>query len=283
MLTASRVRAHVVRGVRRASSATAPHRRRCALITGSTTGIGRGIAERLAGAGYNVVINGLGDAAAIEADCRELAARHNVQVRYDPADMLRPAAIEAMIGNAAAAFGGVDVLVNNAGIQFVSPIEEFPDDAFERIMAINFASVFHTTKHSIPHMKRLGWGRIVNIASAHAQVASKFKSAYVASKHAVAGFTKTAALELGPHGITANAVCPGYVLTELVQKQIPVTAKARGISEAEVVSQVMLGNQPTGQFVGVDEVAAMVEHLCSDLARSVNGAIISVDGGWTAH
>jgi 3-hydroxybutyrate dehydrogenase len=203
-------------------------------------------------------------------------------VRYNGADMSKPKEIKQMIDETAAALGGVDVLVNNAGIQHVAAIEDFPEETYEKIIAINLSSAFYTTKYCVPLMKRAGWGRIVNVASAHAKRASPFKSAYVAAKHGLAGLTKTTALELGPHKITANAVCPGYVRTELVEKQIGVTARARGISEEEVVSKVMLGNQPTGEFVGIDELGALVDYLCSDQARSVNGSIISIDGGWTA-
>jgi len=258
-------------------------RRRCAVVTGSTSGIGRGIAERLARAGYNVVLNGFGDPEQIEELRSSMENDHGVDVRYHGADMSKPAEIKDLISEAATVFGGVDVLVNNAGIQVVSPIEDFPEDAYEKIIAINLSSCFYTTKYSIPHMKKHGWGRIINIASAHAKRASKFKSAYVAAKHGVAGLTKTVALEMGPHSITSNAVCPGYVLTELVEKQIPITAEARGITEEEVVQNVMLGNQPTGEFVGIEELSGLVEFLCTNEARSVNGAILSVDGGWTAQ
>lgn len=264
------------------AAAAAASRRRCALVTGSTSGIGLGIAERLAAAGFNLVINGFGDADQIEQTRSRIEAETGMQVRYSGADMSDATQIKQMIDETETAFGGVDVLVNNAGIQFVSPIEDFPEDTYEKIIAVNLSSPFYTTKYCIPHMKREGWGRIINIASAHAKRASPFKSAYVAAKHGLAGLTKTTALEMGPHNITANAVCPGYVRTELVEKQIGATARARGISEEEVISTVMLGNQPTGKFVGIDELGAFVEYLSSDLARSVNGAILSIDGGWTA-
>jgi 3-hydroxybutyrate dehydrogenase len=254
-----------------------------ALVTGSTSGIGLGIAEHLAAQGCNIVLNGFGDPAAIEELKARLAHAHGVAVRYDAADMSRPEAIETMMTRSIGAFGAIDILVNNAGIQHVAAIEEFPVDKWNAIIAINLAAAFHTIRHALPAMKQKRWGRIVNIASAHALVASPFKSAYVAAKHGIAGLTKTAALETAEHGITVNAVCPGYVLTPLVEKQIPDTAKARGISEAEVVRDVLLAAQPTKQFVGVDEVAALTLFLASDQAASITGAILPVDGGWTAH
>jgi 3-hydroxybutyrate dehydrogenase len=254
-----------------------------ALVTGSTSGIGLGIAEHLAAQGCNVVLNGFGDPTAIQELQDRLARAHGVAVRYDPADMSRPEAIETMMTRAIGEFGAIDILVNKAGIQHVAPIEEFPVDKWNAIIAINLVAAFHTIRHALPAMKQKRWGRIVNIASAHALVASPFKSAYVAAKHGIAGLTKTAALETAEHGITVNAVCPGYVLTPLVEKQIPDTAKARSISEAEVVRDVLLAAQPTKQFVGVDEVAALTLFLASDQAASITGAILPVDGGWTAH
>ena len=202
---------------------------------------------------------------------------------YDGADMSKPEQIEAMMKKVAADFGGVDILVNNAGIQHVSPIEEFPTAKWDAIIAINLSSAFHTTKMVLSYMKSKGWGRIINIASAHAMVASPFKSAYVASKHGLMGFTKTVALEVAEKGITCNAICPGYVLTPLVEKQIPDTAKARGITEAQVKHDVLLAAQPTKQFVTVEQVAATAIFLCSDSAASITGTNIMVDGGWTAH
>jgi 3-hydroxybutyrate dehydrogenase len=254
-----------------------------ALVTGSTSGIGLGIAEHLAAQGCNIVLNGFGDPTAIEELQSRLVRAHGVAVRYDPADMSRPEAIAAMMTRAVGEFGAIDILVNNAGIQHVAPIEEFPVDKWNAIIAINLVAAFHTIRHALPAMKQKRWGRIVNIASAHALVASPFKSAYVAAKHGIAGLTKTVALETAEHGITVNAVCPGYVLTPLVEKQIPDTAKARGISEVEVVRDVLLAAQPTKQFVGVDEVAALTLFLASDQAASITGAILPVDGGWTAH
>jgi len=239
--------------------------RKTALVTGSTSGIGQGIAEAFAKAGLNVILNGFGDAAAIEAQRAGLERAH-----------------EAMIAKADAEFGAVDILVNNAGIQHVAPVDEFPVDKWDAIIAINLSSAFHTTRCALPAMKRKGWGRVINIASAHALVASPFKSAYVAAKHGIAGFTKSVALEVAEKGITVNAICPGYVRTPLVEKQIPDTAKARGITEEQVIRDVMLAAQPTKRFVGVDEVAALALYLAGDSAASITGAILPIDGGWTA-
>ena len=204
-------------------------------------------------------------------------------MRYDGADMSKPDTIAAMVNTAIAEFGCIDVLVNNAGIQNVAPIEEFPTAKWDAIIAIDLSSAFHCTKAALPAMKQKGFGRIINIASAHALVASPFKSAYVAAKHGIAGLTKTVALEAAEHGVTVNAICPGYVLTPLVQKQIPDTAKARGITEEAVIKDVLLAAQPTKKFVTVEEVAALALYLASDLAASTTGAIIPIDGGWTAH
>jgi 3-hydroxybutyrate dehydrogenase len=252
-------------------------------VTGSTSGIGLGIATRLAADGANLVLNGFGDAAEIEALRKKLAAQCKVEVLYDGADMMKPETIAAMLRKAIERFGAVDVLVNNAGIQHVAPVDEFPLDKWDAIIAINLSSAFHATRAALPAMKKRGWGRIVNIASAHALVASPFKSAYVAAKHGIAGLTKTAALELAEHGITVNAVCPGYVMTPLVEKQIPEQAKARGITEQQVISDVLLAAQPTKRFVTVEELSALVNFLCTDHARSITGTALPVDGGWTAH
>ena len=254
-----------------------------ALVTGSTSGIGLGIATRLAAEGANIVLNGFGERAEIERISTELKSQYEVNVTYDGADMTKPAAIAAMLHKAIGQFGAVDVLVNNAGIQHVAPVDEFPLDKWDAIIAINLSSSFHTVRAALPAMKARRWGRIVNIASAHALVASPFKSAYVAAKHGIAGFTKTVALEVAEQGITVNAICPGYVLTPLVEKQIPDTAKARGISEEAVKRDVLLAAQPTKKFVGVDEVARLTAFLCSDDAASITGAILSIDGGWTAQ
>jgi 3-hydroxybutyrate dehydrogenase len=254
-----------------------------ALVTGSTSGIGLGIASAFAAEGANIILNGFGDAARIEDLRAGLARQHGVTVNYDAADMSKGAEIEAMMEKAKAQFGGVDILVNNAGIQVVSPIEDFPPAKWDAILAINLTASFHTIRHAVPTMKARKWGRIINIASAHALVASPFKSAYVAAKHGVAGLTKTVALEVAEHGITMNAICPGYVLTPLVEHQIPDTAKARGITEEEVIKNVLLAAQPTKQFVTVEQVAAFAVFLASDAAASITGAILPIDGGWTAH
>ena len=254
-----------------------------AIITGSTSGIGLGIARGLAASGANIVLNGFGDANEIEAIRSEIADSHQVRVLYNGANMADGNDIAAMMAQAEQEFGGVDILINNAGIQYVAPLEEFPVEKWDAIVAINLSSAFHTTRLAIPHMKAKSWGRIVNIASAHALVASPFKSAYVAAKHGIAGLTKTAALEVAEHGITVNAVCPGYVMTPLVEKQIPEQAKARGITEQQVISDVLLAAQPTKRFVTVEELSSVVNFLCTDHARSITGITLPVDGGWTAH
>ena len=256
---------------------------KCAVVTGSTSGIGLGIAEGFAAEGVNLVINGFGDATEIEGIRAGLESKFGVKVIYDGADMSKPEQIEAMMDNAAAVFGGVDILVNNAGIQHVCPVEEFPTAKWDAIIAINLSSAFHTTKKAVPYMKSKGWGRIINVASAHAMVASKFKSAYCASKHGIMGFTKTIALEVAEAGVTCNAICPGYVLTPLVEKQIPDTAKARGITEEQVKRDVLLAAQPTKQFVTTQQVAGTAVFLCSDSAASITGTNIMVEGGWTAQ
>jgi 3-hydroxybutyrate dehydrogenase len=254
-----------------------------ALVTGSTSGIGLGIAARFAAGGANVILNGLGDTKDIERLRKELSAKNRVSVVYDAADMSKPDAIAAMMQTAIAEFGAIDILVNNAGIQHVAPVDDFPVARWDAILAISLSAAFHTVRAALPAMKEKGWGRIVNIASAHALVASPFKSAYVAAKHGIAGFTKTVALEVAERGITVNAVCPGYVLTPLVEKQIPDTAKARGISTEAVVRDVLLAAQPTKKFVTVEEVAALTAFLCSNEAASITGAVLPIEGGWTAH
>jgi 3-hydroxybutyrate dehydrogenase len=254
-----------------------------AVVTGSTSGIGLGIAEGLAAEGADVVLNGFGDAAEIERIRAGLADRHRVRVLYSAADMSKTADIEAMIQLTRRELGRLDVLVNNAGIQHVAPIDEFPLDKLEAIIDINLNAAFKAIHFGLPLMKANGWGRIVNITSAHAHVASPFKSAYVAAKHGLLGLTKAVALEVAEQGITCNAVSPGYVLTPLVQKQIPDTAKARGISEEAVIRDVLLAAQPTRQFVTTEQIAATTLFLCSDAAASITGTSISVDGGWTAH
>ena len=257
--------------------------RKTALITGSTSGIGAGIAEALARAGYDIVLNGFGEADAIEILRTRLQREHGVEVRYDAADMRVPDQIARMVADAVDRLGAIDVLVNNAGIQHVAPVDEFPPDKWDAILAINLSSAFHTTRAVLPGMKRNGWGRIVNIASAHALIASPFKSAYVAAKHGIAGFTKSVALEVAQAGITVNAICPGYVRTPLVEAQIPDQARTRGISEEDVVQTILLAGQPTKRFVGIDEVAALALYLVSDAAKSITGAVLSIDGGWTAQ
>jgi len=254
-----------------------------ALITGSTSGIGLGIAEALAASGVNIILNGLGRTEEIAALRDKLRIDHGVTVRFDAADMTQPATIEAMMRKAIAEFGAVDILVNNAGIQHVAPIDEFPVEKWNAIIAINLVACFHTIRDALPAMKRKQWGRIINIASAHALVASPYKSAYVAAKHGVAGLTKTVALEVAQQGITVNAICPGYVLTPLVQKQIPDTAKTRGITEQQVINDVLLAAQPTKQFVTTQQIASLATYLASDAAASITGAILPIDGGWTAQ
>ncbi|MGF1605845.1 MAG: 3-hydroxybutyrate dehydrogenase [Rhodothalassiaceae bacterium] len=254
-----------------------------AIVTGSTSGIGLGIAKALAQAGADVMLNGLGDADEIEQTRAELAAETGRTIVYSDANMLEPDAIAGMVTGARERFGRLDILVNNAGIQHVSPVEEFPIDKWNAIIAINLTAAFHSIRAAVPIMKAQGAGRIINLASAHALTASPFKSAYVAAKHGIAGLTKTVALEVAEQNITVNAICPAYVLTPLVEKQIPDTAKARGITEEEVRRDVLLAAQPTKQFVKTEELGAFAVFLCGDHAASITGAILPVDGGWTAQ
>ena len=254
-----------------------------AIITGSTSGIGLGIAEALAGAGYNVVINGFGDAGEIEKTRTVLSTTYGVEVLYSGADMRRAEDINRMVDETLSAFGSVDIVVNNAGIQHVAPVDEFPAEKWQAILDINLSAAFHTTHAALPHMKARGWGRIINIASAHGLVASPYKSAYVAAKHGMIGLTKVVALEVAQQGITCNAVCPGYVLTPLVEGQIDDTAKARGISRDAVVRDVMLATQPTKEFVKVEQIGSLAVFLASDAAASITGAALPIDGGWTAQ
>jgi 3-hydroxybutyrate dehydrogenase len=254
-----------------------------AVVTGSTSGIGLAIARAMAKEGANVLINGFGKAEDIEKERAGIEADFGVKAIYSPADMTKPAEIAAMVALAESTFGSVDVLVNNAGVQFVSPIEEFPIEKWDQIIAINLTSAFHAIRAAVPGMKKRGWGRIISTASAHSLVASPFKSAYVAAKHGIAGLTKTVALELATHGVTVNCISPGYVWTPLVENQIPDTMKARGLTREQVINDVLLDSQPTKQFVTVDEVAAIAVFLCSDAAKQMTGANLSVDGGWTAE
>ena len=254
-----------------------------AVVTGSTSGIGLGIARALAHEGANVVINGFGEAPAIEKERTGIEKEFGVKAVYSPADMSKPAEIASMIRNAEQAFGAVDILVNNAGIQHVSPIEEFPVEKWDQIVAINLSSAFHTVRAAVPGMKARKWGRIINTASAHSLVASPYKVAYIAAKHGLAGLTKTVALELATFGITCNCISPGYVWTPLVERQIPDTMKARNMTEEQVKRDVLLAAQPTKEFVTVDQVASLALYLCSDAASAITGANLSIDGGWTAQ
>ncbi|MGH1418190.1 MAG: 3-hydroxybutyrate dehydrogenase [Hyphomicrobiaceae bacterium] len=256
---------------------------RSAIITGSTSGIGLGIAEAMAAQNMNIMLNGLGDSDKIEATRARLASIGTGVVSYHDADMTKPDEIVDLVQTAEKKFGQVDILVNNAGIQYVSPVEEFPTEKWDTIIAINLSSSFHTTRAALAGMKQRGWGRIINIASAHGLVASPYKSAYVAAKHGILGFTKTIALEAAEFGVTVNSICPGYLLTPLVQNQIPDTAKARGMSEEEVKRDVLLAAQPTREFVTVEQVGALCIFLASDSAAQITGASLSMDGGWTAQ
>ncbi len=244
-----------------------------ALVTGSTSGIGLAMARALRGEGADVILNGFGDAEEIAQMQSELGAQ------YNGANLMDPAAIEAMF----AAIGPVDILINNAGMQHVAPVEEFPVDKWNAIIALNLTAAFHTTRLAVPGMKQKGWGRIINTASAHSLTASPFKSAYNASKHAIAGFTKTIALELATSGVTANCISPGYVWTPLIEGQIPDTMKARGLTREQVINDVLLAKQPTKKFVQPHEVGAMAVFLCREEAGNVTGANWSIDGGWTAE
>lgn len=253
-----------------------------AVVTGSTSGIGLGIARALAGAGVNVALNSYTDEAEDHALAEEIAAEHGVKAVYVSADMSKPDDCVALVEKAAGQLGPVQVLVNNAGIQHVAPIEDFPPEKWDAVIAINLSSSFHTIRTAVPEMKEAGWGRIVNIASAHGLTASPFKSAYVSAKHGMVGLTKTVALELAEFGVTCNAICPGYVMTPLVEGQIEDQMKAHKMDRDQVIREVMLERQPTKQFVAIEEMGATTLFLCSDQASQITGTTISVDGGWTA-
>ena len=259
------------------------HRGKTALVTGSTSGIGKAIAEALAAEGANIVLNGLTKPGEDEALVADFEKRFDVKVGFSGANLTDPEAIEGLMGYAARDFGGVDILVNNAGVQHVSPIEDFPVAKWDLIIALNLSAAFHTTRMAMAGMKEKGWGRIINTASAHALVASPYKAAYVAAKHGIAGLTKTVALEGAQHGVRCNAICPGYVHTPLVDAQIADTAKARGISEEDVVNDVILAAQPTKEFVTVEQIGAMAVFLTSPAANQVYGALLQMDGGWVAQ
>ncbi len=254
-----------------------------ALVTGSTSGIGLAMAKALAEQGASIVINGLGDAAAIETERTAIAATSGAAALYSDADLTKADAIEAMMAMVADETGGIDILINNAGIQHVAPIDEFPVDKWELIIALNLVAAFHTVRLALPGMKAKQWGRIINTASAHSLVASPNKSAYVAAKHGIVGLTKSVALEVAQAGITCNAISPGYVWTSLVENQIPDTMKARGLTKEQVMNDVLLAAQPTKQFVTPEQVASMAVYLCSDAAAQITGANLSIDGGWTAQ
>jgi len=253
------------------------------IITGSTSGIGLGIAKKFASSGAKIVINGFAEVKQVNEITQELKSLGANEVLFDGANLSKPEEIDSMFKNVINQFQAVDILVNNAGIQFVSPIEDFPPEKWEAIMRVDLIASFYTIKNAIPHMKKKKWGRIINIASAHALVASPFKSAYVAAKHGMLGLTKTVALEVAKDNITVNAICPGYVKTPLVLGQVADTAKARGMSEEEVIDKIILGAQATKKFVEIEEVASLAYYLCSKEAASITGTSLSMDGGWTSQ
>jgi len=253
------------------------------VVTGSTSGIGLGIARSFAAEGSNIMLNGLGDAAEIEKLRAGIEADFKVKAVYSPADMTRPAEIADMIGQARRELGSVDVLINNAGIQYVAPVDEFPPEKWDQIIAVNLTAAFHTTRAAVPMMKANRWGRIINIASAHGLIASPFKSAYIAAKHGIVGLTKTVALETAEQGITCNAICPGWVITPMIDKQIDAQAAAHKMPRDDVIRKVILEKQPTKEFVKIEEVAALAIFLAGDAAASITGTSMSIDGGWVAH
>jgi 3-hydroxybutyrate dehydrogenase len=257
--------------------------RRVALVTGSTSGIGLGVARALAASGQDIVLNGFGDAKEIEAIGAGIEAEHEVKVRYHAADMTRPQEIAEMVAFAQRELGSLDVVVNNAGIQHTASIEEFPVAKWDAILAINLSSAFHVVQHALPGMRARNWGRVINIASAHGLVASPFKAAYVAAKHGLVGFTKVLALETATTGITANAICPGWVLTPLVQKQIDAAAAAEGVSIDEAQKRLVAAKQPSQRFATPEQIGALAVFLCTDAASSITGTSLPVDGGWTAQ
>jgi 3-hydroxybutyrate dehydrogenase len=257
--------------------------RKVAVVTGSTSGIGYGIARALAQQGASVMLNGFGDAAEIKKRCAELAGECGAKVGYHGADMSKPAEIAQLIAQTVSDFGQVDIVVNNAGIQHVAPVDQFPIEKWDALLAINLSSSFHTMRAALPHMKKRNWGRLINIASAHGLVASANKAGYVASKHGLIGLTKVVALETATSGITCNAVCPGWVLTPLVQKQIDDWAKRDNISVDKAKELLLFEKQPSREFVTIDQVGALVVFLCSDAASQIRGAAINIDGGWTAQ
>jgi 3-hydroxybutyrate dehydrogenase len=254
-----------------------------ALVTGSTSGIGLAVARALAAEGAKVMLNGFGDPAEIERLRGEIAAASAVDIFHSAADLTKPAEIEAMMRQAGEALGTLDILVNNAGTQHVAPVDQFPPEKWDLLVALNLSAVFHTTRLALPGMKAKGWGRVINTASAHSLVASPNKAPYVATKHGVAGFTKAVALETATSGVTVNCISPGYVWTPLVENQIPDTMKARGLTREQVMNDVLLAAQPTKKFVTVDQVAALAVFLCRDEATAITGANLSMDGGWTAQ
>ena len=258
-------------------------RNKNALVTGSTSGIGLGIARALAAEGVNLMLHGLGDRAANERLRDELAREHCVKVQSHDADVSKSAEVARLVAETETAFGSLDILVNNAGVQFVSAVEDFPPERWEFVRSVVLDASFHAIRAALPGMRRRGWGRVINVASAHGLVASPFKSAYVAAKHGQVGLTKTVALEVAETGITCNAICPGYVRTPLVEAQIEAQAKAHGLPPDQVIREVILAVQPTKRFVEVEEIAALAVYLCGEHARSITGAAIAIDGGWTAR